>query len=109
MIGNYPYNLFLTKLILTPANINSFENIFSKHNYQSILILFSSEIDDFIKINKLDINKLKKFNSLQTISNTYQDLLNDKNIELFCKKIIYKKKEFDKIYNNIHFFLESSI
>ena len=108
MIGNYPYNLFLTKLILTPANINSFENIFSKHNYQSILILFSSEIDDFIKINKLDINKLKKFNSLQTISNIYQDLLNDKNIELFCKKIIYKKKEFDKIYNNIHFFLESS-
>jgi len=99
---NYPYNLFKTKNNISIEKLKTMYNIFNTitflTNEESILIKYKSEIDNYIKSIKISNKDLGKIKILENFSNNSFNkcLLNDKNIDLFCKEFIYFKDIINK-------------
>jgi len=97
---SYPYNLFKTQNNILIENVKKMYNIFNtRTTEESILTKYDSEIKDYIKSIKISNKELGKIKILEKFSNNSFNicLLNNKNIDLFCKEFIYFK---DIIYKN---------
>jgi hypothetical protein len=110
----YPYEYFKTKKIISLKNINNF---FTETNTEESILKDSKiklDIDEYIKKNKLDLEKLKNFQVLNKLSEKYDQWIkttDKRGIELFLNyffvlySIISKNKNrietFNKTYDKI--------
>lgn len=104
---DYPYNYFITKknVSINILKKNIVTNIF-KTNSISILKKYESNIQSYIKDNKLNLNELENNKILEKISNYYDIyILNKQNIEYFFKLFIEMKDIINENENNILYFL----
>ena len=113
----YPelYHLFRTKKSISIKLLDGIPNIFEvvdRDTPKSLLeTFFNLEIEDYIEKNikakskNIKISDLKKLGVLLKISELYDNLCNNKNIEEFSSKIFYYKNILKKLNENIDIFL----
>ena len=109
---SYPYNLFKTRKNISIEKLRDMYNVFNNRTgEESILEKYKLEINDYIKSIKINNEELGKIKILKKFSEDSFDqcLLNNNNIDLFCKKFIYFKDIINKNKLNINnYFINSS-
>ena len=92
----YPYDFFKTKKNLSVKDIERNASVYLRPSIsESILIKYKSDIDIFIKNNRLDINILEKDLILKKISDNFDKMLGTKSSDKmsdFLKKLINTEK-----------------
>jgi hypothetical protein len=103
----YPYQYFLSDKNLSLDEINMIASPTLRRN-QSILLKYQLEIKNYIATNKLNIDELKKFNTLRLISDNIFKLylINNQEILTFSKNIITKKFQLENYIESINTFLK---
>ena len=106
----YPYDFFKTKKNLSVKDIERNASVYSRSSIsESILIKYKSDIDIFIKNNKLDINILEKDIILKKISDNFDKMLlaksSDKMSDFLKNLINTQKYELNKNKKYIDLFI----